>query len=183
MNNVIATIKTRRSIRKFNPEQIRDEELQAIIEAGLHAATGHNDQPWFFTVIRNQEVMQRLSDKAKELMSTSETPWIAKIGRSDRHILYKAPCVILVSGRKDAYSPLTDCAAAIQNMLVAAESLKIGSVWVGLIDYVFAVSEEVEKLKVPAGYQPYYAVCLGYSSEESKPTAPERRRDVMAYID
>ncbi|WP_425058250.1 FMN reductase [NAD(P)H] [Sporomusa carbonis] len=182
-NNVIQTIKNRRSIRTYQEEQIKEAELQAILEAGIYAPTGHNDQPWHFTVIRNKEFINHMSEKTKEVMKTSPIGWVVKIANSDRHIFYNAPTVIVVSGRKNAYSPLTDCSAAIQNMLVAAESMNIGSVWIGLIDHLFTLEDEVKKFELPEGYQPYYAVCLGYKKDQSPVPAPKRNMDVINFID
>ncbi len=181
-NEILENIKNRRSIRSFKAEQIKDEELEAILEASIYAATGHNDQPWHFTVIQNAEFIDYMSNKTKEEMKKSNISWIAKMGQSDRHIFYNTPTLIVVSGRQDSYSPLTDCSAAIQNMLLAAESLNIGSVWIGLIDFFFALEEEVKKLKLPQGYKPYYGVCLGYKASSKVPTAPERNKEVISYI-
>lgn len=182
MNTVIETIKRRRSIRTFLPKPLAEEDLSAILDAGIHAPSGHNDQPWFFTVIRNKAFIDYMSSRAKEVMAESETPWIARMGNSDRHILYNAPAVIIVSGRRQAYSPLSDCSAAIQNMLLAAESLNIGSVWVGLIDHFFTRPEDLQKLNLPDSYQPFYAVCLGYKAVESAPAAlPKRNAGVIHY--
>lgn len=69
MNEVLKTLKGRRSIRAYLPDQIPNEDLQAILEAGIYAPTAHNDQPWHFTVIQNKEKLQYISDKSKELMA------------------------------------------------------------------------------------------------------------------
>ncbi|MDA3845843.1 MAG: nitroreductase family protein, partial [Vallitaleaceae bacterium] len=58
MNQVIETIKNRRSTRKFKPEQLEKEQLEAIIEAGLFAPSAHNEQSWYFTVIQNKELIE-----------------------------------------------------------------------------------------------------------------------------
>jgi len=183
MNTVIETIKNRRSIRRYLPEQIKDVELEAILEAGMYAATGHNDQPWHFTVIQNSELINYISSKTKESMAKSSIDWIAQMGSNERlNLFYKAPTIVIVSGREGSYSPLTDCSAAIQNMAVAAESLNIGSVWIGLVSFFFEDAEEVKKLNIPEGYTPYYALCLGYKDTTKPVATPERRRDVVNYI-
>ena len=183
MNTVIETIKNRRSIRRYLAEQIKESELEAIIEAGIFAATGHNDQPWHFTVIQNSDLINYISEKTKENMAKSPVDWIAQMGGNERlNLFYKAPTIVVVSGKEGTYSPLTDCSAAIQNMAVAAESLNIGSVWVGLVSYFFEDREEVKKLNIPEGYIPYYALCLGYKDTTKPVAVPERKRDVVNYI-
>jgi len=180
-NVVLETIKNRRSIRKFKSEQVKQEELEAILEAAIYAPTGHNDQPWHFTIIQNKEVIQHISDKSNEIMAQSEIEWISKMGKKNRHILYNAPTVVVVSGKEGTYSPLTDCSAAIQNMLLAAESLNIGSLWNGLAEACLSIEEEARSLNIPNGYKPYYAIALGYKDCE-QPSTLERHRDVFTFI-
>ena len=182
MNEVLETIKSRRSIRKYLPEQIKDEELDMILESAIYAPTGHNDQPWHFTVIQNKELIDEMSAESKKLMAESPVDWMAKMGKAEHlHLFYNAPTVVVVSGKKDTVSPFADCCAAIQNMLITAESLDIGSCWIGLVKFFFNDPQNVEKLNLPENYEPYYAVCLGYKGSSSN-VAPERNIDVVNYI-
>ena len=159
MNEVLKTIKNRRSVREYLPTQLKQEDLDSIIEAAIYAPTAHNDQPWHFTVIQNKELICYISDKSKELLAKSEIEWMRNMGTNPKiNLLYNAPTLIIVSGNKTAVSPEVDCSAAIQNMVLAAESLNIGSVWVGLIRAFFTLEDEVKKLGIPKGYEPYYGV-------------------------
>lgn len=144
MNNVLQTIKNRRSIRKYLPKQIKDQELDIILDSAIHAPTGGNNQPWHFTVIQNKEFIDYMNVEAKKAIiqnkkivdsinteakkASDDLPKfgdnILKLGNSKNfNIFYDAPTVIIVSGRKDTVSPFADCCAAIQNMLLAAERL------------------------------------------------------------
>lgn len=182
MNEVIENIKKRRSIRKYLPEQIKEAELNEIIEAGMYAPSAHNDQSWHFTVIQNKELIDLISVKTKESMANSEVEWISKMGKNEKlHVFYNAPTVIIVSGRDGAYSPLIDCSAATQNMILAAESLNIGSCWNGLVRFFFGQKEEMGKLNIPEGYTPFYAVSFGYK-QVTPSRALERKKDVVSYI-
>lgn len=182
MNIVMETIKNRRSIRKYLPEQIKDEELNTIIEAGIYAPTAHNEQPWHFTIVQNKELIDHISAKSKEFMAICDVDWIAKMGSNEKlHLFYNAPTVIVVSGKDESYSSLTDCSAAIQNMMLAAESLNIGSCWIGLVSFFFEQKEEMKKLDIPEGYTPFYAVTFGYKKATPSRT-PERNKDVVTYI-
>ncbi len=182
MNEVLNTIQNRRSIRKYKTEQISSESLELILEAGAYAPSGGNEQPWHFTVIQNRSLLSRINDRVREGMKESDDEWVRKMGNNPSFMVtYDAPTLILVSGRKDAMSWKADCAAAIQNMLLAAESLGIGSVWLGLVRY-FYQDREMETLGIPDGYQPYYGVALGYKAEEQQPAAPERAANTVNYI-
>lgn len=181
-NPVLDAIKNRRSIRKYLPDPLKDAELAAILEAGSYAPSAHNEQPWHFTVICKKELLDRISEKTKELMAAQDTDWIKAMGQNpDLHIFYKAPVVVLVSTRIGAMSPKVDCAAAIQNMLLAAESLDIGSCWIGLARYYFSLQEELPLLGIPEGYEPFYAVTLGYKAQRPSRALP-RKKDTVNYI-
>lgn len=183
MNEILNAIKSRRSIRSYKHEQISQEKLDLILEAGIYAPTAHNDQPWHFTVIQNKEKIQYINDKSKELMSKSDIEWIKSMGINPKvNIIYNAPTLIIVSGRKDAMASLVDCSAAIENMLIAAESLNIGSVWLGLVRFFFDLKDEVEKLGVPENYEPYYGLALGYKADTKNLAAPKRNFNVINYI-
>ena len=183
MNPVLETIKKRRSIRKYLDKPLKDSELQAVLEAGSYAPSAHNNQSWHFTVVRNKELIDRISDKSKEVMAAQETDWVKAGGKNKEfHLFYNAPAVIIVSMRKDAMSPLVDCCAAIENMLLAAESLDIGSCWIGLVRYYFTLKEEMPRLKIPDGYEPCYAVALGYKAQRPL-RAPPRKEGAVDYID
>lgn len=183
MNEVLRTIKNRRSIRSFKSEQIKKEELDLIIEAGIYAPSGHNTQPWHFTIIQNKEVTKHINDISKEVMATIDIDWIRNAGMNPNYdITYNAPTLIIVSGNKSAISWKTDCDAAIQNMLIAAESLNIGSVWLGFAGFGFKKEGEAEKIDIPEGYEPYYGVAFGYKSQDKQVPAPKRNYDVVNYI-
>lgn len=188
MNEVIKTIKSRRSIRKYLTEQIKDEELKSILDAAIYAPSGHNDQTWHFTVIQNKETLDELNIKSKALMSRAQTDWIVKMGQNEKyHVFHNAPTVIIVSGEEKsnkelAYCTIADCSAAIQNMLLAAHSIGIASCWVGLTSFVFEIQEEVEKLNIPKGYKPLFAVTLGYSAITKEINPLPRRENVISYI-
>lgn len=183
MNKVLETIKNRRSIRRYLPEPLKQAELDAILEAGLYAPSAHNDQPWHFTVIRDRALLDRISRLSKELMLKSDLDWMRAMGANESfHVFHNAPVVVVVSMRKNALSPLVDCSAAIENMLLAAESLDIGSCWIGLARFWFSLKDEVARLNLPAGYEPCYAVTLGYKGHRPAKALP-RRTDAIAFID
>ena len=182
MNEVMSVIKQRRSVRAYKEEQIKEHELQTILEAGLWAPSAHNSQPWHLTVIQDPELILHMSAVSSEEMAKSEVKWMARIGQSGRSIFHSAPTVIIVSGKaEESLNPLIDCSAATQNMLLTAESLDIGSCWIGLIRFFFEQEEEVKKLQLPVGYKPFYAVCLGYKARANG-LGPTRTTGTVSYI-
>ena len=141
-----------------------------------------NAQSWHFTVIQNKELIGQINDKSKEKMLESDDISIRNIGKSMMSIFYNAPTVIIVSGKEDVNSSLVDCSAAIENMLVAAESIGLGTVWIGLVKFFFTCNEEMKKLKLPDGYELFYAVAVGYKENNNVLAPSKRNRDVLNYI-
>jgi len=183
MNEILKNISERKSVRKFLDDQITDIDIKTIIEAGIHAPSGHNSQSVYYTIIQNKDLINYMSEKAKEEMCKSEVDWINRFGCSERyHVLYKAPTVILVSANQNSYSPIEDCSAAIENMLLAAKSIGISSVWVGLINHFFKIEESMKLLNIKDGYEPHYAICLGYENPEKMGSKPIRNFDVFEWI-
>ena len=186
MNQTLSVIRQRRTTRRFKLEQIKDEELKEIIDAGLYAPSAHNQQSWNFTVVQNGELIKELSDASKESAKDVPNEMIRKIAANkDFNIFYGAPTIIIVSGKEENVMPGVDCAAATQNMLIAAESLDIGVCWNGLVGLLFnnevIFEKYIKKLQIPQGFKPYYAIALGYK-EVRMSNAPARRENTVQYI-
>ncbi len=187
MNRILENIKSRRSVRKYKETQIEQEKIDAIIEAGLFAPSGHNAQPWHFTVVQNSDIINEISNGTRESFLNSDIPLFKRMARNDKyHFLYNAPTIIIVSGRREgSYSMAADLGAATQNMLLAAESLGISSCWIGLVVEYFRGEEmekRKEKLKIPKDCEVQYAITLGYSSLPESPKAHPRKESTVNYI-
>jgi nitroreductase len=120
MNDIIKSIKKRRSIRKYTAEKVPDEIIRQILEAGRWAPSGLNNQPWKFAVIRDQQLKEKLSG----------------LTHYKRIIVESNVCIAVFLNIPSGYNRDKDCmaiGACIQNMLLAAESLSIGCVWLGEI--------------------------------------------------
>jgi nitroreductase len=185
MNQVLETIKSRRSIRQFKPDPLKETDLAAILEAGLYAPSAMNGQSWHFTVIRSQELLDRMSAQVRDLYKDIDSPRIKeRLKDPNWQAFYRAPAMVVVSGQKEAKFHLTDCAAATQNMLLAAASLGIGSCWIGIIAQLFESQQGadfVRELNIPEGYKALYAVALGYPDGEPPQAAP-RKENAVRYI-
>lgn len=185
MNEVIQNILNRRSVRVYSDEQIKQEDLDLILKAGLYSPSGCNMQSWHFTVVQNKKIMEALNDGSKKLLLDSENEMFRKMAQNENFdIFYNAPTIIVVSGEKSAVTSKIDCAAASENMILAAESLNIGTCWVGLVTFAFMsknVSEYIKMLQIPDGYEPYYAITFGYKKIPNPKPQP-RRENTVNYI-
>jgi len=182
MNDTLDIIKRRRSVRVFMPEQISDSEIANIIEAGTYAPSSRGEQSWHFTVVQNTELLNELSETIKNIYAKFNNPYLQSKGKNEKtHIYYHAPTVIIISGNKEAFLPELDCAVCVQNLLLAAESLNIGSCWVSginLLEKIEGGNKVIEKLNIPYGYKPYFSVALGYKKNETSKAAPRRENNI-----
>ena len=141
--NTLTCIRTRREIRDYRDEPITDRDLQAILEAGRLAPSSKNSQPWHFIVIKDNAMMKKIS---------SLTPTGAHIAKAPLAI------AILMDGAK---LPEVDGARAVQNMVLAAWDLGIGSCWVTN----FYDDGVKELLGVPQRMKLVTVMPFGYPSE------------------
>lgn len=184
-NDTLAVIRNRRSIRQYDTRQITDSELKAILEAALFAPTAMNQQKWHFTIVQSNAVLAKMDLITKENKLNSDIPMMVKSAASDDyHSYYRAPTVVIVSGEQDAKFIEMDCAAAAQNIALAAESLGIGSCIMTSTGFLFA-SAKGQKMKkelgIPNGYEHMCSIALGYKESENC-TAPPRNREVFSYV-
>ncbi len=185
MNETLETIRNRRSIRKFKPDQISYAELQMIVDAGLLAPSAANQQKWHFTVIQDKEMINRLVYRIKENMIKSDHEFFATRAKAeDYNTFYNAPAVILITAEEKNHYAYFDCGAAAQNIALAAEAQNIGSCIIGSSNFAFA-GENLEELKkeleIPDGYAHVCTIALGYKVEPN-PEAPPRKKDVVSYL-
>lgn len=185
VNETLKIIKQRRSIRSFKEEQIKEEELQTVLEAGLYAPNA-GGQEWHFTVIQNKELLGRLNLAAKEAAKQHNFEHLKELGNNEKfNCLYDAPTLVIVSGNEQAPIPLeTDCAAATQNLLLAAESIGLGSCWVFFVLLAFYSPQGPDlrnELKIPVGYMPYHSAVLGYK-KDAVVNVSDRKPALITYI-
>ncbi|MCX7921760.1 MAG: nitroreductase [Clostridia bacterium] len=178
MNETIKTILSRRSIRAYKQEQIKDEELQAILEAGKFAPSAMNQQSWHFTVVQNKELLHRINEACRVVFEKSDDERFKERAKDENFsVFYNAPTFIIISGDEKAIAPKNDCSLALGNMFLAAESLGIGSCWIHAVNYIFNV-EETKSLKsdlgIPEGYTPLCSGAFGYKAAESPLPAPRK---------
>lgn len=184
-NAVMETIKARRSVRTYFPKEVEEEKIQAILEAAVFAPSARNGQPWFFTVIENEGLLKEMNEAIRRIMLSSGDEFLeSRARRENFHVFHHAKTVILVSGKEDHPSAPVDCAAATENMLLAAKSLGVASCWIGFAGLLFSSPEGEayrKPLQIPEGYRPLWAVALGYTLNYPE-EAPERNWNVFAWI-
>jgi nitroreductase len=192
MNTVFENIYLRRSVRDYKPNDVPDEIIKELIRAGTYAPFSPyptRQQPRRFVVIKNREMMDRLSERAKKLWLDMGTNSDSEIKRPENimkalkmpefNIFYNAPVLIFIFAMPHAYtSHEYDCAAAAENMLIAARSLGIGSCWIGLGMPLDSDQNTLAELDVPEGYRLMVPLIFGYPVKDTQ-TAPTRDEEVI----
>lgn len=190
MNETMQTILHRRAIRRFDPRQIDEELLQQILQAGLYAPSAGGKQGVIFAVCQDKEVNERLGKikransnphmaTAKNYVSR-EQPSIADDPKLI-NAFYDAPTVITMFAPKNFLFSVDDCAVAAENMMLAADSLGIGSCYIGQGWTAFADNygqEILRKWEIRTDYYAVMQLLLGYPKADDKhPVAKARKND------
>ena len=182
--NVYEAIMTRRSTRRFQKRIPDEETILRIVEAGRYAPSGGNSQTSRFFVIRDAAVLDRLAGMAKgayakmevtEGMYPSLVSSITRAKSGSYRFHYDAPVLIVLANKKDYGNNIADCACALENMMILANDMDLGSCWInqlkwlnedeGLLAYFRSAGlKEDERV--------YGALALGYADSQSG--LPER---------
>lgn len=165
MNDTINCLLNRRSVRAYRPEQIKSEELEEILQAGLYAPSAMNRQSAVMLVIQDRETISMLSRLNAEVMGRDTDPF------------YGAPTVIVVLADKNAPNHVQDASLVMGNLMNAAFSLGVDSCWINRAREVFEMPEARALLREKGISDDYVGVgncILGYRSGEL-PAAPSRR--------
>ena len=185
MNEVIKTIMDRRSIRNYKKEQIKDAELQQVMDAAINAPNARNQQKWHFTVIQDRDRIARMLEQIRDNIINSDNEFLkGRIKDPTFSPLHNAPTVVIITGEDNNQFVKVDCGLAAGNMVMVAESLGMGACIVGSPDMLFETEriDEVKKeLGIPEGYSHICTVTLGYRDCET-PEAKPRSKDVINYI-
>lgn len=175
MNPVVEAILKRRSIRKFTDKEIPQNVLDMILKCGYHAPNGRNMQSWQFTVLTREEDILRLKETAKETARKNKVFFYG----------FKNPkVIILVSNDTDNEDGCQDASCAVENIMLAAQSYGIGSVWLNplmTLRNTEPVKSVLDEFGVPQGHTVWSAVALGYPAEEG--AKPQKKPDVVKYVD
>ena len=164
-NNFLEIIRTRRSYRSYKPEQITDEQLNAVLEAGTYAPTSRGLQSPFIVAIQNDELKARLAQMNAEIMGVTTNPY------------YDAPTYVLVFVPADAPNGIQDASLVLENMMLAAHAQGLGSCWIHREREMFATAEGQALMKqwgLPEGLVGIGALALGYPDAEPSPAKPRK---------
>ena len=154
---VRSCILKRRSIRKFKQLDVSNEIIRDLLECAMAAPSACNKQPWEFYVIKNPTLLEK----------------VKQIGK---YTNFNSPCVIIVCGNRERTLSkrendffIQDCSAAIENILLGATELGLGSCWCGIVPQIDRMAQAKEFLSLEDNIIPFALVYIGYPDEEKEP--------------
>ncbi|MBO4427211.1 MAG: nitroreductase [Bacteroidales bacterium] len=173
-NEVLQALRARRSIRKYKAEQISDEELKAVLEAGTWAPTGKGLQDPWIVAIQDEALRARISKMNAEILGKDVDPF------------YGAPTFVLVFGSDPAAwaNSVPDGSLVLGNMMLAAHAIGLGSCWINREREMFATPEGkalMKELGLPDGLIGIGALALGYPDGPAREPKP-RKEDYYRII-
>ncbi len=152
---VLDNIFARKSVRTYTDQPVSAEQIETLMRAAMAAPSGMNVQPWRFVVVSDQTVKEQIA------------------GRNA--MIAKAPVAIVVCGqtmlREDTPNGnwTADCAAATENLLLAAEAIGLGAVWTAAYPYEDRMNGIIDALGLPDDVKPYCVVPVGYPGGDEQP--------------
>lgn len=172
MNEVLKNIKERRSIRSYKEDKVPKKIIEKIVEAGMYAPSGMGMQSSIIIAITNKNLRDKLSKLNAKIMGV------------DTDQFYGAPVVLVVLAKKDIPTHVYDGSLVMENLMLAANSLGIGSCWIHRAKEEFETEEGKEILKslgIEDEYEGIGHCILGYKDEEGN--LKPRKDNFVYYID
>jgi nitroreductase len=181
MNQTINDIISRRSVKKYLDKAVPTDLLEQIIEAGKYAPTGRNSQSPIIIAVTNKEMRDRLSRMNLDIIMGNNLT--TSSGHNDP--FYGAPVVLIVLAKKDVATRLYDGSLVMENMMVAANSLGLGSCWIHRAKEMFE-TEEGKKILCDLGITEEYEgvgnCIIGYAAENACKPQVARKADWVYWI-
>lgn len=177
-NEVLDCIRARRSTRQFQERQIEAEYLEALLEAAIWAPSGGNSQSWLFTAIQNKETLSKINELVREGFQhwIPDDDYPGKLGakansqKEGYNFFYHAPVLIIASNRPDYENAMADCALALENLFLAANSLGLGSCYINQLHWLrndSGIRDCLFELGIPKEHTICSSAAVGYIGKKS----------------
>lgn len=181
--NIVECIESRRSIRKYSEKKVEADVIKELIRLGTMAPTSLAKEPWGFVVIQNKEEINEISETIKKfiLENFDKFPYLIKmkevLQKPDFSLFNHAENLIAVYGDTESHSYVEDCTLATENIILAANSMDIGTCWIGFSKFLFDNEDFKAKYNVPDNYKLVSTLTLGYMIE--RPSKPKRKEAII----
>lgn len=185
--NLDKAISGRRAVRDYKAQPVDEATIRGLIDAATQAPSAVNHQPWAFTVVRNQRLLDQISHEAKIYMLATlpedqlSTQFLAHLSDPKFHIFYHAPALILISDTTGGPWAVEDCALAAENLMLAAYAAGLGSCWIGFAQRFLGTEVGKALVGCPQQWLPVAPIIIGHPAGASLPVP--RREPVISWVD
>ena len=190
-NEILNCIHERRSTRRFTDQQISSEQLDALLDAAIWAPSGSNSQSWLFTAIQKRDVLLHLNELVREGFQhwVPDDNYPAKLAikkvsqKESFNFYHQAPTLIIASNVPNYENAMADCALALENIFLAAQSLGLGSCYINHLHWLrndLNVRAYLLELGIPKEHTICSSAAVGFKGAES--TVPIRKEGTIHII-
>ena len=181
----IEVLRKRRAVRDFKPDPVPEPLLNRMINAAILAPSAMNAQPWRFTIVTDQSLLQEMSVLAKKFMLAA-THIFARpdhfrdlFSDPNLHLFHHAPALVVISGEAGPWVT-EDCSLAAQNLMLAACEMSLSTCWIGFTQAWMNTRQGREMLQVPVSEHIVAPVAVGFA--KSFPPPVPRKAPSIAWI-
>lgn len=173
--DVFASIATRHSTRKYQEQMLSDDALKQILDAGRQAPSGKRQNLTHYLVVRKPEVLQKLTDLVQQEFAKMEvTPEnqddyggaIKAAKKGNYNFRYNAPVLVILANKIENHNAMADVACAMQDMMLAANALDVGSCWINQLRWLQdnpVLRDYLHSLGMAEDERVYASLDLGYA--------------------
>ena len=168
MENLIDIIKARKSIRAYQDKPLPKDVVNAILEAARYAPTARNMQELEYKVITSKALITKLSEGISAAIQKEGMPLKGPPGAKP-NFFYSAPLLIIITAPKDNHFAASDSGLAVQNIMLYATSIKLGSCFIGMAKLIEKDKNLLKALNIADNMNIVAAVICGYPDENPQP--------------
>lgn len=162
--SALDVIMSRKSVRTYTDQPVTEAQVETLLKAAMAAPTGMNMQPWRFVVVRDQAVKDKLAGPRGGMIAQAPVVIVVCGETTITRTSPEGETVTMPNGNWTA-----DCAAATENLLLAAEAIGLGAVWTASYPYEDRMGPAREALGLPENVSSFCVVPVGYPAGDDKP--------------
>ena len=186
--SVTDAIHHRRAVRNYTSDKIDQATIRSLLDAAVHAPTAVHEEPWAFVVVQDKKVLNRLSDRVKELLSSGKDAIHPLRGSHATHgfmtpefnAFYNAETLIVVCGKPMGPFVVADCWLAAENLMLAATANGLGTCVIGLSVTALNTPEWKKELNIPAEMTAFAPIIVGVPAAET-PAVSRKEPEILTW--
>ena len=186
--SVMDAIYHRRAVRDYTPQKIDQAVIRTLLDAAVHAPTAMHEEPWSFAVVQDKNLLNRLSDSAKERVRSEAQGSdfhhakhsLELVNKPDFHVFYNAGTLIVIYSKFQGSFVVADCWLAAENLMLAACAKGLGTCVIGFAVSALNTPEWKAELKIPVEMTAIAPIIVGVPAGETPPV-PRKQPEIVTW--